>query len=388
MQALRRTVLHPSFPRAIFYASLLMFGADVQSTTAQDSTIDKPEAKDVVDRVTGYVIWTKSRSELLALSLPAMKGSTVRRTAAKDAEIYPFIHAISGPDSTGRIAYIEDHFVVPDGKEQKHLLKTIQVNGTDDTDVFSRPGSAMWAATRAGRGEIGAHLALAPASGKVAFLSALGERQKPRALLHEGKIEIWDIEKGVKHEATAKAINQPMSWFPDGKRLAYAKLVPRDELPKEALGLAEFGEYFGDSWDEVPAIFVLDVESGKSNFMHVGWTPVVAFDGNSVLVGGVDKRLKFSWRRFLVEEQKSVAVNWPGDAGGAIAMPSKDIVIYKGLPTAGAPLEFTKSNSLVGGPKPMVTLKVAVIDSDQFQSVIPAIDYRDPVSFGRVLNRH
>jgi hypothetical protein len=208
----------------------------------------------------------------------------------------------------------------------------------------------------------------------------------PRALLQEGNIEIWDIDKKVKLEVAANAINQPISWFPDGRHLAYVKLVPRDELPKDAPGLSVFGEYFGETWDELPAICVLDIETSKSRFLHVGWTPVVAFDGKSILVGGWDRQSKFSWYSFDNERRQSSPARWPGDAGGAIAKPAHNIVLYKGLPTAGEPIEYTKGNSLVGGARPMVTLKLAFIDSNRFQTVVPAIDYRDPVSFGQVID--
>jgi hypothetical protein len=61
---------------------------------------------------------------------------------------------MSGPDTEERIAYIEDHFFVANEKNRRDLLKTIRLDGTNDTELFSRPGDAMWA-TSGGRGEIG-----------------------------------------------------------------------------------------------------------------------------------------------------------------------------------------------------------------------------------------
>ena len=71
--------------------------------------------------------------------------------AAKNRADMPNIHSLSGPDSEWRVAYIEDHFFVADEKNRRHLLKVIQLDGTEDTDLFSRPGDTMW-----GHGEIGA----------------------------------------------------------------------------------------------------------------------------------------------------------------------------------------------------------------------------------------
>ena len=83
-------------------------------------------------------------------------------------------------------------------KYKRHLLKTIRIDGTEDREVFSRPGSAMWATTAAGKGEIGRTLALAPTGGRVAFLSELASRQMPQALLHEGTIEIYGDRVGLR----------------------------------------------------------------------------------------------------------------------------------------------------------------------------------------------
>jgi hypothetical protein len=175
-----------------------------------------------------------------------------------------------------------------------------------------------------------------------------------------------------------------MSWFPDGKRLVSVKLVPRDQLPNPPLGLEAFGKYAGKSWDEVPAVYVLDIQSGTSTFLHVGWTPIVSSDGKMVLVGGWDDQMEFTWRRVTVPDRRSVPVRWPGDAGGAIAAPCEDVVLYWGLPTTGAPIKYTKHNSMFhGGPKLMLTLKLALFDTNRFQTMALEINPRSLVSFGR-----
>jgi hypothetical protein len=174
-----------------------------------------------------------------------------------------------------------------------------------------------------------------------------------------------------------------MPWFSDGKRLVYVKLVPRDQLPVPSLGLDVFGKYAGQSWDEVPAVYVLDIPSGTSTFLHVGWAPIVSSEGNVVLVGGWDDQMEFTWRRVTFSDRRSMPVRLPGDAGGAIAALSEDIVLYWGLPTTGCPIKYTKHNSLFhGGLKLMLTLKVALVGTNQFQTVIPEINPRSLVGFG------
>lgn len=344
-------------------------------------TVDGPESSTLVHKLDGYVV-TNDSGDITAIALPSLKKHVVRQVKW-DGDFGPTIHTISGPDDKGRIAYVEDYFFVKDNKDRRHLLKTVNIDGTKDTEIFSRPGDAMWA----GNGEIGKYLALAPTGGKIAFLSGFVNKQMPLALLHEGRIEIWDIEKRLRCPASVKAIDQLMCWFPDGKRLAYVALTRRDALPHPAFGLEEFGTYGGRSWDEVPAVYVLDIESGNSSFLHVGWTPIVAAEGNTLLIGGWNKRSEYSFNQLVLESRETKPVKWPGNAGLAVAIPAENIVLYWGLPTAGTKINYTTNNSSLVGPKLVLTLKIAILDSNQFQTVVPEIDPRSAVSFGRVTHK-
>lgn len=166
------------------------------------------------------------------------------------------------------------------------------------------------------------------------------------------------------------AIDAPMSWFPDAKRLAYVKLVRRHELPIPPIGLEYFGQYFGNQWDEVPAVYVFDFESGQSSFVHVGWVPVVSLDGRTILVGGWDANSGFSWNLFDVASRESKPVRWPDDTGNVIGVLADNVVLYRGS---------TAAESLA--------VKAAVIDSAEAQTLVPAIDRHDLLSFGRILKK-
>ena len=154
--------------------------------------MDGPEAVDLIDKLSGSLI-TDDTGNLTALSLPDRKERIVRLLPRDYGR--PTIHALSGPDREGQIAYIEDHFFVATEQEKRHLLKAVRIDGKDDTEIFSRPGSAMWATTAAGNGEIGTYVSLAPSGGLVAFLSNVIDKQMPVALLNVGQIEIWNIRK-------------------------------------------------------------------------------------------------------------------------------------------------------------------------------------------------
>ena len=116
-----------------------------------------------------------------------------------------------------------------------------------------------------------------------------------------------------------------MSWLPDGRRLMYVRLVPRDELPNPAIGLEYFGGYV-KGWSAVPAVYILDTETGQSDFLQVGWNPVACFDGKTILVGGWKDRFEMIWNQFYLEKGESKRVQWSGDANGAFAVPAENMV--------------------------------------------------------------
>jgi len=167
-----------------------------------------------------------------------------------------------------------------------------------------------------------------------------------------------------------------MSWFPDGEKLAYVQFVARKDIPASGVRVEDFGRgHYTGNWPELPAIHILDIQSGETRFLSLGWIPVVSADGKTVFTGGwvsdSTDDLKLVWRSVDVSSGAAARLTWPGDAGGLIANPSDDLVLYWGLPTAGAKIQ-------------QLTIKLAVLDSGRFQTVIPTIDPRNPISFGRL----
>jgi hypothetical protein len=61
---------------------------------------------------------------------------------------------------------------------------------------------------------------------------------------------------------------------------------------------------------------------------------------------------------------------------------SDSVVVYAGLPTAGAPVGYSEHSSPLVGKKPMRALKIADLATGEFQTVADWIDPRREVSVG------
>jgi hypothetical protein len=89
-----------------------------------------------------------------------------------------------------------------------------------------------------------------------------------------------------------------------------------------------------------------------------------------------------AWRRVDILTGKSASATWPG-LWSPIALPDKDVVLSLCIPTEGAKVRFTENNSALVGPKEMLSLKLASVNGNEFQTGVPHIDPRTRISFGR-----
>jgi len=171
-----------------------------------------------------------------------------------------------------------------------------------------------------------------------------------------GALQIWDIHTKSGTDTGVVALNQGMSWFPDGRRLAYVSPGSSGELPR---------------------VFILDVDTGKRTPLHFGSHPVISTDGTSMLLAAGDEEVLLD-----IATGQTRKVSWRGNWLGPIALIRNNLLLYLGLPTAGAIPGYTQHNSPLVGPKPMGTVKLGDLRSGEFQTVIPYVDPRDKFGFG------
>jgi hypothetical protein len=375
---------------------LVFLTAACLGLVATGLAVEAGESSDLARGLNGFLVYTPDMASIRMVALPSMKDSLVRPASPRPGDHVVGIEMLSGPDGDNRLAFIETDMWGVAFNQTRNSLKTIQVDGTGETTIVARAGDDV-------SPTYGGNLSLAGRSGKVALVRGKAEKQLPFALFFRGELEIWDVNDKHRLPLKIEALNQPTSWFPDGRRIAYVDLVARDALPKKGIGIGDLlnGDFARD-WKEFPAVYILDIETGRRTFCSLGSTPIVSADGKTVFVGSfVSKTLangrtvyqggipqtRLNWKRVEVSSGKVAAVNWPLDpegqdgAPGLIANPSDDIVVYWGRRTPGEPQKRSRTGSFRSGLE-LQTIKLAIIDSQKFQTILPAADPRHCVSFG------
>jgi len=332
-------------------------------------TVPGPEAEDLVARVRGTIVISEPVGGLRTVLLPRKDLSTPR---VPDSGLLP-VHSVAGPDARGRIAFIENDML-----KKHHSLKLIGLDGEGEATVFEAQGDTLW------EHAAGKYLAL-DARGELLALVARAEGMQLRsrdAYLMEGELEVWRVESRERVASPHRALDDTLAWFPDGKRLAYTALIDPAEAeallrvhvrPDEEFGRATKG------WERVPAVHVLDLETGRSRAVHAGERPLVSPDGRSILL----QDFELHWRILDLETNQSRPFAAVGAIHpGAIAFVDPDTVLYWAWPTEGSATEYTEHNSPLVGKKQMRALKLVDLRDGRFQTAVPFVDPRHAVSFG------
>lgn len=336
-------------------------------------TVDGPESPHLLLGTDGYLLEGLPRGGIKAILLPELKEIMVRQPIPdEDHANYEPIHSVSGPDRDGRIAYVSYNPDVLELDQARHFLKVTSIDGRHRETIFSRPGDALWDDV------IGSNLALSPVGGYVAFVGPLKDtRVLPEDVWQTGPLEIWDVVRKTRIGTDKVALDENLSWFPDGKKLAYTKLVVPAELAALELDLGEYVQQ-PESWFLIPAVYVYDVSTEDEVFLHIGWRVTLSTDGSSAIL----YEPKRGYRLIDVETRTSRPISWPGRSGDVIGFTGPQTICYWGQPTTGAPQAWAKVGSPLVPRKRMQTIKLADLRTGDFQTVIESIDPRDVTSFG------
>ncbi|MCE9596238.1 MAG: hypothetical protein K8S98_18765 [Planctomycetes bacterium] len=342
--------------------------AVAQSPSSTATHVPGPEATDLVARTHGTIAIDHPHGGIETIELPTQVARLPRAPGPEQLTA----HSLAGPDAHGRIA-----FVANDMTAERHELDLLEVDGRT-TRLFAAEGDALWSRV-AGR-----NLALSNDGRRVALVRAADgvTFRSPDAYVIEGELGIWDTATHTELMMRSRVLDDTLSWFPDGRRLAFTALVPRAEAEALLATEVEPSDAFGRAtlaWKRVAVVHVLDVESGQATPLHVGERPIVSTDGRTLVLHDFEQR----WRVVDIESRHSRPFTAPGAvAPGAIAFVDAHTVLYWALPTEGLALKYTESNSPLVGKKTMRTLKLVDLRDGRFQTVVPYIDPRRSVSFG------
>jgi len=343
-------------------------------------TVSGPEAADLLPRTHGFLVTRHRRSsdglttEIAAVALPSLNESTIQPPIEAP---YSIISQVSGPDQNGRIAYVQEN--ISGGLAR---LGIIRLDGTANKLVMTSTG-------RAGS-VFGAYPTLAPRGGNIAVMVMERDTVSASPWTPVERLAIWNVDTRRRLPATVDADDIGVSWFPDGNKLVYVASIDRKSLSPESLddlvGSDPACRATVDSLDLIPMVTTLDVQSGEIQPLHAGTNPVVSSDGRSILLECGHFQLVDA------TSHAAVPTTWAGDTqlhmvslGSTqtpLALLDSGVVLYWGLPTAGTPVRRSPYGSFEA-ERQLVTIKLAMIGTRRFQTVLNAIDPGWQVSFGR-----
>jgi hypothetical protein len=329
--------------------------------------VDGPETAGLRNRLHGVLVGDEDRA-IVAYALPDCARRVVRPPPKKTDSDWPFLHAVSAPDRSGLVAFVQGES--GEFKPSRHRLLVIKIDGTCERQLWDRPGDAIWDHV------IGKRLALSPVGRQIAYVTNMHGAQMPMAYLQEGPLEICSAIDGSVHTAIPAALDNGVEWLADGRRLVYTALVPREEAPPPATPLDSSDDFEErvSKWPRIPVTFVLDTRTGQSQPLCRGWYPIVADDGKSILLWS-------PLRRVWLDDGRSEPVHLPG---GVLALLADGTVIFSARPTKGTAPAYTKGYSPLMGPRQLPAIKVGELSSNRFETLLSSFDLRCSLNYGVV----
>jgi hypothetical protein len=198
-------------------------------------TVNGPERADLNLTSSGCVVMERPMGGIVATRLRDLKEIVVRQPE-RSREI---ITDVAGPDTDGWIIFIEDHV-----DNHTFSIRAIEIDGSGERLRYTGAGDSLWDNPIS-------RPSLASKGGSIAFLTQ-PVKQFARPVV-SGPIEIVDFQTRRLRNTGVLALNKGLSWFPDGKRIAY---VQPGSLER---------------------IFILNIETGENTLFHMGSHPLVSY---------------------------------------------------------------------------------------------------------------
>ncbi len=361
-----------SFCLAVVLAMILAaIAISCHTETAPPASAPVTQRVDLTPHLHGSIVVENEDGAIVSLSMPALAQRIIRPAGAKGLGHF-FVQSVAGPDHHGRIAFVDGSM-----SPKLHRLKLINMDGSNERQLFQREGDPIWDHV------IGRNLAMSN-EGQIALISELHGVQFPRAYLQEGMLQICDANSGAVSTIAPAAIDEGISWFPDGKRLAFVTTAPAKEIGRTEKPIDDWYVPASDDSDRVLAVGIFDIASKQLSIFHSGWLPVVATDGQSMLISDMDVQLpdgtySHHTRRFSVSAGSSEAASAPEFVGPYIALYADGTVIYQGRQTESP--TYTKAYSPLMGKRQLVSIKASMLNSKGYMTLLPSFDFRDSISF-------
>ena len=278
------------------------------------------------------------------------------------------VRSISGPSQKGTIAYIESGW----DADKKDFWKSLKVRNTAGkllASHFTVYGDERY--------KYGDYISISPDGRYVAYLLLTKKNQMPGALLMSGSIMILDLNNSAAINTPIIALDDYLTWFPNSEEVLFTSLSVRSKIPKgDSLPASPYGT-FPKKWHQYPVAYVYNLKTQKVRMLYPGIHSHLSQDGKSVLLlnGG-------TWALIDVGSLNPKQLNVPSDFWIEPRVLLNDQkCLYVGFPTKGTMIKRSQYGSFSSGSL-MKSLKIADINTWEFQTIMPYFDYRDPISFG------
>lgn len=268
------------------------------------------------------------------------------------------IHGLGTPGHGGATAFL----TAADGGGRRYAVRLL-VHAEERT-LFEGEGEPLW-----DRPVVG--LALSPDASAIAYVQQLqpGAKYTP---LHVGRLVIRNLASSADgrdkdlaaNEWVRHALGQRPGWFPDGEQLLFAAAGPGGRALTPAVLPAVQPD---------PVICIINRKTGVIETVTCGHSPILSRDGKSALVA---RGKSPSWG--LVDLPSGTARRIDPIAGliRPVGLLASRYVVYVGASSAGAPEGYTVNNSPLVGPKRMLSLKVADLQTGASQTLLDGVDPR------------